>query len=181
VVDLMKEVCLLIRNEQYRDWLKKKLLYLDYDVHCLQEDQLHSSDLDFTSMLCIMGQDLLQKYATSFPNPILFVEESNDQMFHLALQYSCIGIIDPECETNTLKAVIELTVHKKKEYDLLNKENQKLTRKLQDRRIIDKAKLILMKRALISEEQAYERMRSEAMHQQKTLRVIADMILINEE
>lgn len=181
MVDLMNDICLLIHNEKYRERLKKQLLYLNYNVHCPQEDQLYSSDIDYKSMLCIVDQDYLKKYALRFFGSILLIEQSNDQLYQLALQYSCIGVIDNECLDNTLRAVIELSIYRKKEFDLLDKEYQKTARKLQDRRIVDKAKLTLMKRALISEEEAYERMRNEAMHQQKTLRAIADVILINEE
>ncbi|WP_096435155.1 ANTAR domain-containing response regulator [Alteribacter populi] len=174
----MREIYLFMHDNNLKKELAQKLQQLGYRVNC-PNDQEYSFNLD--SHLCIADSHYLMHHSLHCPYVILYTDIINDQALDLIKKHSCTGFIGLDYCHISLQSVIEVASFKIKQLEKVHKENRKLTRKLQDRRIIEKAKYLLVKRSRISEEEAYERMRSEAMNQQKTLRSIADLILINEE
>ncbi|MDQ0252899.1 AmiR/NasT family two-component response regulator [Evansella vedderi] len=176
----MKELYLFMREEQYRQNLADTLHSLGYQVHIPVKEKIETSYY-YSNHLCIVDSWFFKRCKTHFPYAILFTKTVGEDEIQLIQTHSCTGFICPIYNERTLQAVIEIALMKQKQFQQIEKDNRKLTRKLQDRRIIEKAKYILVKRGRISEEEAYERMRTEAMNQQKTLRQVADLILINEE
>lgn len=61
---------------------------------------------------------------------------------------------------------------------VLERRVSKLQSKLEDRKIIDKAKGVLMNKDKLSEKEAYDIIRKESMKKRKTMRDIADAILL---
>ena len=167
----MNDIYLYLQNDQWVQWIKDKL-------H--PECRVHTSELVSVSGLCIVDVYYLKHCDVEVKFPVLCttVDETTQELIKVI---SCSGIIEPFCSEIYLNTIIGIALNNKRQLEQLQKENLKLTRKLQDRRIIEKAKYLLVKRASISEQEAYERMRSEAMNNQKSLRNIADIILINEE
>lgn len=170
----MKQINLCLSEQQFHEELGKELKMLGYIVV-----DHHAENL--ANQLSIVDQQVLEKYPSKFNYPILYTEKMAEETIQAVDLYSCCGIIDSSCTGILLKGVVEVCWARKKERDQLLKENQKLTAKLQDRRIIEKAKFVLMKRLRTSEEEAYRKMRTKAMREQKSLREIADLILIHEE
>lgn len=74
---------------------------------------------------------------------------------------------------------IEIAVHTGNELKNLKKENQTLEQKFEDRKIIDKAKGILMKKENISEDEAYAKIRKYSMEKRVSMREIAEFLNIS--
>lgn len=80
-------------------------------------------------------------------------------------------------ETKTLESVVKIISSAFKKI-ILERKVVDLENKLEERKVVEKAKGILMKVKHMNEEQAYAYMRKEAMDKRKSIREIADVILI---
>ncbi|MDP9038601.1 MAG: uroporphyrinogen-III synthase [Acidobacteriota bacterium] len=63
----------------------------------------------------------------------------------------------------------------------LESENTQLTTRLETRKAVDRAKIVLQRDLQIGEEEAYQRMQRESRQRRKSMREIADAILLSEE
>ena len=173
----MKKIYLCLEKQHNRMCLSEALIGLGYEVSYggLAVDQ------ETSDSIIIADAYHLEKESFCIDYPIFFCDQMNAETVDKVLLHSCSGAIDSTYAGYQLRNTIELCMIYRQERCLLLKENKKLNKKLQDRRIIEKAKFLLMKRLRTSEEEAYRRMRSEAMRQQKALREVADLILLNEE
>lgn len=171
----MKRIYLFLEQEEVRDYFRKELTALGYHV------QTEFEQYQTCNSLSIVDAIHLERNPSRFVQPIFYSDCITAETSSWVVEYPCSGVVDSSVKGIHLKSMIEICLALKRERDQLIKENQKLQKKLQDRRIIEKAKFLLMKRSRTSEEEAYQWMRSEAMAKQKTLREIADLILLNEE
>ncbi|MDH3998207.1 MAG: ANTAR domain-containing protein, partial [Desulfuromonadales bacterium] len=77
-------------------------------------------------------------------------------------------------------AAVDLAIHQFVELSSLREEVTKLQETLDARKVIDKAKGVLMKKGL-DEPQAFRRMQKLAMDKRKSLRDVAEAILLTED
>ena len=63
----------------------------------------------------------------------------------------------------------------------LESENTQLTSRLETRKAVDRAKIVLQRDLQLTEEEAYQRMQRESRQRRKSMREIADAILLSEE
>jgi uroporphyrinogen-III synthase len=63
----------------------------------------------------------------------------------------------------------------------LESENTQLTSRLETRKAVDRAKIVLQRDLQLSEEEAYQKMQRESRQRRKSMREIADAILLSEE
>jgi len=73
--------------------------------------------------------------------------------------------------------ILELAIDTQIELQEVQKENRVLKQKIEDIRIIDRAKCILISRLNLSEEQAHRAIEKQAMDMRASKRVIAEDIL----
>ena len=79
-----------------------------------------------------------------------------------------------------LYAAVDLAIHQFVELSSLRDEVRKLQDTLESRKLIDRAKGVLMKRGM-DEPQAFRRLQKLAMDKRKSLREVAEAILLTEE
>ncbi len=63
----------------------------------------------------------------------------------------------------------------------LESENEQLTSRLETRKAVDRAKIVLQRDLQLNEEEAYQRMQRESRQRRKSMREIAEAILLSEE
>jgi response regulator NasT len=80
-----------------------------------------------------------------------------------------------------LLPTIELAVSRFEEFTALRKENEDLKRTLEGRKLIERAKGVLMERENISEQQAFARIQKASMNTRRSMAEIAQAILLSEE
>lgn len=68
-----------------------------------------------------------------------------------------------------------------KEMRTLKEENERLRKALEERKQIDKAKGILMKKEVLSEDEAYRRIQKLSMDKRKKMVEIAEAIILADE
>ncbi|PLX98752.1 MAG: response regulator [Desulfuromonas sp.] len=78
-----------------------------------------------------------------------------------------------------LKVAVELAIHRFIEMSNLLEENAKLKEALETRKLVDKAKGLLMEKGM-SEPEAYRKMQKIAMDKRKSMKEVAEAILLTE-
>ena len=120
----------------------------------------------------------LQLVARHNPRPIvMFVENEDGDLAKEAVRAGVSGyIVDGLSKTRVLP-VLEIAIERFRMFDALWKDLEKSKADLEARKLIERAKGILMEKRQISENEAYVAMRTMAMRQGKSLKEIAENIL----
>ena len=89
-----------------------------------------------------------------------------------------ITLFPKPVSADKLLNTLEVIVQNRRRMGRLERELSKLKRELDDRKVIEKAKGILMKRKSISEAEAYRRIQKMSMDSRVAMRDIAEKILV---
>ncbi len=120
----------------------------------------------------------LQLVARENPKPIvMFVEDGDGALAKEAVRAGVTSYIVDGLSESRIKPVIEIAIERFKMVDILRKDLEKSRADLEARKIIERAKGMLMEKRGMSENDAYAAMRSMAMQQGKTIKDVADNIL----
>jgi response regulator NasT len=131
---------------------------------------LESPDRDTLENMTVLNQHN--------PKPvIMFSEEGDSNVISQAIQAGVSAYIVDGINPHRVKPILDVAIARFREYQALRKELKQTRDQLADRKIIDKAKGLLMKTKGLDEEQAYHAMRKMAMNQSKPLVDIAQNIL----
>lgn len=127
------------------------------------------------------SRDTLENLAVmnrAMPRPvIIFAQESDSQAIRSAMKAGVSAYVVDGFDIARLKPIIDVAVARFEEHQSLKKELADATRKLSDRKIIDKAKGVLMKTRGLDEEQAYAALRKLAMERAKPMVAVAQDLL----
>ncbi|RMG25046.1 MAG: response regulator [Armatimonadetes bacterium] len=112
---------------------------------------------------------------------ILLTAYSDQELVERATEAGAFAYLVKPFKPQDLPPAIEVAVRRfRQEQDLL-KEVKELTERLAARRIIEKAKGILMQKRGLTEEEAYQWIRQRSMETRKSMREIAEALLVTEE
>ena len=116
------------------------------------------------------------------PMPVILVSGFHDtELVERAEADHILAYLIKPIKQTDLEPAIAIAMYRFKEFQTVRKEASDLAQALNDRKLIERAKGVLMKRAGLDEEEAFRRLQSLA--RDKNLRVIdvADIILAAEE
>ena len=131
---------------------------------------LESPDRDTLENMTVLNQHN--------PKPvIMFSDEDNSQIVSQAVQAGVSAYIIDGLNPHKVKPIMDVAIARFREYQALKKELKQTRDQLADRKIIDKAKGLVMKTRGLDEEQAYHAMRKMAMDKSKPIAEIAQNIL----
>ncbi len=131
---------------------------------------LESPDRDTLENMTVLNQHN--------PKPvIMFSDEGDSKIISQAVQAGVSAYIVDGLNPHRVKPILDVAIARFREYQALRKELKQTRDQLADRKIIDKAKGLLMRTKGLDEEQAYHAMRKMAMDQSKPLVEIAQNIL----
>ena len=103
----------------------------------------------------------------------MFVDQSDAGMIERATEAGVSTYIVDGLRKERVKAIVETTVSRFNAFNRLKRELEDTKRALDDRKAIDRAKIILMQSHEIGEPEAYARLRRAAMDQNRTIADIA--------
>ncbi|WP_337288883.1 response regulator [Candidatus Methylomirabilis sp.] len=117
----------------------------------------------------------------TLPIPILILSSHLDQeLIRRAKEAGVMAYLPKPLREEELLPAIELAISRFEEFTALRKENADLKRILEDRKLIERAKGILMERERISEQQAFARIQKTSMNTRRSMAEIAQAILLSE-
>lgn len=132
-------------------------------------------DIEFPDRDCF---DNMARVSRHVPKPIvMFTEESDELSIGLAIQAGVSAYIADGVSPERVRPIVQVAVARFREFQALQQELQATKDQLADRKIIDKAKGMLMKRRQMTEEEAYHALRKLAMQRKQKMADTARSVL----
>jgi len=171
--------------------LKNKLKELGFDeiVECADGDTAVSLCLEKIPDMAILdvsmpGRDGISAAAairTKLKIPILLLTACYDpDTVKRARENGIAAMLTKPLRDQDLRPAIELACAHADEVDALKEEVEDLKESIENRKVIEKAKGVLMKSRTLSEPEAFRMMQKLAMDKRKSMKQIADAILLTE-
>lgn len=116
------------------------------------------------------------------PVPVILVSAYHTpELVERAEADHILGYLVKPIKQSDLEPVIALTMRRFEQFQALRQEAADLRQALEDRKVIERAKGVLMKRAGLDEPEAFRRLQKLASEKSRKLIDIAQMILVAEE
>ncbi len=154
--------------------LQPQALDLVAVVKALQPDvmvlNLYTPDQSILDMILDINQN------HSMP-VVMFSEDQQTDTINKVIQAGVSAYIVDGFEPKRIKSIIEIAIARFRQQQALKEELQKTKNQLEDRKLIDRAKAILMQSQGFNEDQAYHALRKLAMDRKLSLGEIAKNVI----
>jgi response regulator NasT len=128
------------------------------------------------------GIDAAQEVCRQRPVPVILISGYHDrELIERAETHDVLAYLVKPIKQADLEPAISLAVRRFQQFRALGKENSDLRQALEDRKVIERAKGVLMKKANLDEPEAFRRMQRLASDKNRKLIDIAHMLLTAEE
>jgi len=107
----------------------------------------------------------------------MFVDQSDTAMITASVDAGVSAYIVDGLKKERIKSILDMTISRFNAFSRLQSELDDMKVQLEDRKVIDRAKGILMKQKGIGEDQAYVLLRRNAMNQKKKISEIAASVV----
>jgi response regulator NasT len=149
-------------------------VHLSDEVAALKPDviliETETPSRDTLEHLAIMDRDM--------PRPVvLFSQNDDDDVIRQAVRAGVSAYVVDGLDSARLRSVIQVAQAHFEEFQLVKQELAATSRKLSERKIVDKAKGILMKARDLSEDEAYAALRKLSMERGRTLAAVSKDVL----
>lgn len=108
---------------------------------------------------------------------VMFADESEPDLIRRAVQSGVSAYIVDGLQKARLKSIIEVAVARFNQFETMEGEVARLRQELDDRKVIEKAKGLLMRSRALSEEDAHAFLRRAAMNEKKKIVDIANLVI----
>ena len=137
------------------------------DVIVIDRD---SPDRDTLEHVCMVTRDA--------PRPVLlFTDDEDRATIRAAVQAGVSAYVVGELSPERIRPIIEVAMARFEEHQALRRELDQAKATLAERKRIERAKGVVMKRRGVSEEEAYRLLRSMAMERGERLATVADRVI----
>lgn len=120
----------------------------------------------------------LAELGATAPRPVLlFARRGNRQLMRMAFKAGVSAYVVDGLQRERVKALIDLAIARFEEHQALKNERDDATHKLAERKLIDRAKGVLMKARGLDEEAAYAALRKLAMDRGQSLGKAAEDVI----
>jgi response regulator NasT len=175
-----------------RDYLQETLSVLGHEVvgiaatgrELVEQARTTQPDLVITDIKMpeIDGIDAADEICQDGPIPIIIVSAYHDrELVSRAGESHVLAYLVKPIGQQDLETAISIVMRRFEQFQDLRRETADLRQAMADRKIIERAKGILMQRAGLSEEEAYRRLNKTARDGNQKLRDVAQSILTAEE
>ena len=125
--------------------------------------------------------DAMFLLAERFVAMIIVSAYSDTDLIKRATDAGVFGYLIKPVNDKALEAQIEVAVRRSGEHLMLQAQNEKLQQDLETRKLLDRAKGILIKRANLSEEDAHKRLQQESQKRRVSLAELCKRIIESDE
>lgn len=188
----MKRILIIDDLRDRAAWLKASLELADFKVAAVMaweqvdEHSIHAAAADVIIVDAnAPGRDMLEQISmmsTLLDKPVVVLGAQKDQhSIQEAMRAGVSAYVAHAIQGEDLSSIIQVAAARFAEYKRLRDELKEAKDQLVERKLVDKAKSILMQDHGYSEADAYKRMRSMAMSKGKRLSEIAEAIMLAKE
>ncbi len=184
----IKKVLIAEDNSKTRLFLKNQLELLGFDVVGAASNGQAAVEMvdELEPNLVIMdikmpemdGIDAARAITAKRPIPIILITGlSSDEMASKAIEAGVFAYLVKPVTKKQLEPAIKLALARYEEFKSLKVEVDDLKDAIETRKLVERAKGILMKRCNISEEDAFKLLQTHSQKENKKMREIADTII----
>jgi response regulator NasT len=112
---------------------------------------------------------------------VLLTSHTDGSVVSRAVDAGVLGFLAKPVRAEELGPALAVAVHRFRELEAIRKENEVLKRKLESRKLVERAKGILMTRLGLSEPEAFRRIQKTAMDTRRPMADVAQALLLTEE
>lgn len=109
----------------------------------------------------------------------MFVDRSDNDMMQSAIDAGVSAYVVDGLRQDRVKSILDMAISRFNAYSKLERELEDAKSALEHRKIIDKAKRILMDARQIDEEQAYKMLRKTAMNQNRKIVEVSESLILS--
>jgi len=125
------------------------------------------------------GVDAAREVMARTPCPIvLLTSRTEATVIERARGAGVMGFLVKPLRPEELRPAIDLAVARFREFETIRRENEDLKNALESRKLIERAKGLLMERESLTENQAYGRIRRASMDSRRSMVEVAEAILL---
>ena len=125
------------------------------------------------------GVEAACRVMTALPCPIVLLTSHTDSEITAgAVEAGVLGFLVKPLRSEELAPALDVAVSRFRELEAVRKENEALKQKLESRKLVDRAKGILMTRMGLTEPEAFRRIQKTAMDTRKTMAEVAQALLL---
>jgi two-component system, response regulator / RNA-binding antiterminator len=128
------------------------------------------------------NRDTLEDMLTvsrTVPRPVaMFVDHSDAAMIQAAVDAGVSAYIVDGLRKERVKAILDMAVSRFNAFERLRRELAETKSQLEERKIIERAKGVLMKAKSITEEEAYALLRRAAMNENRRIAEVAQSVVL---
>ena len=188
----MKRILIIDDVRDRAAWLKASLELAGFDVVKLltweqvDEDSIHAASADVIIVDAnAPGRDTLEQISLmskTLEKPVVVLGAQNDtRSIQEAMRAGVSAYVSHTVQGEDLSGIIQVAAARFAEHKRLRDELKEAKSQLVERKLVDRAKSILMEDHGYSEPDAYKRMRSMAMSKGKRMAEIAEAIILARE
>lgn len=112
------------------------------------------------------------------PKPVvMFANDDNDKTIQAAIKAGVSAYVVDGFNPKRVKTILDIAVARFSEYQIIREELNNTKMQLADRKLIEKAKGLLMTHKAMSEDQAYQALRKLAMDKNHKISEIAEQLI----
>lgn len=125
------------------------------------------------------GIEAAREISRSFPTPIvLLTADEDDETVRRAAEAGVMAYLMKPVRAEHISPAIEFAISNFNEIKALKDENENLKKTLEGRKIVSKAKGLLMEKEGLSEREAFARIRKISMDKRKSMAEIAEVLIM---
>ncbi len=188
----MKRILIIDDMRDRAAWLKASLELAEYDVvgvlawEQVDEDSIQAASADVIIVDAnAPGRDTLEQISlmsTTLEKPVVVLGAQNDQhSIQEAMRAGVSAYVSHAIKGEDLSGIIQVAAARFAEHKRLRDELKEAKSQLVERKLVDRAKGILMIDHSYSEADAYKRMRSMAMSKGWRMAEVAEAIILAKE
>jgi len=188
----LKRILIIDDARDRAAWLKASLELAGFDVVGLMAwEQVDDRSIQAASADVIIvdanapGRDTLEQISlmsTTLEKPVVVLGAQNDQQsIQEAIRAGVSAYVAHDVQGEDLSSIIHVAAARFAEHKKLRDELKEAKSQLSERKLVDRAKAILMEDHGYGEPEAYKRMRSMAMSKGRRISEIAEAIIMAKE
>jgi response regulator NasT len=128
------------------------------------------------------GLEAARQVMTGRPCPLVLLTSRTDAAVAArAAEAGVLGFLAKPLRPEEVGPALDLAVSRFRDLEAIRKENVELRRKLEARKLVDRAKAVLIQRLGLSEPEAYRQLQKTAMNTRRTMGDVAQALLLGEE
>ncbi len=128
------------------------------------------------------GVEAARQVMAGCPCPLVLLTSRTDpDVAARAVEAGVLGFLAKPLRPEELGPALDLAVSRFRDLEAVRKENEDLKRKLESRRLVDRAKALLIERLGLTEAEAHRRLQKTAMDTRRPIGAVAQSVLLGVE